>query len=127
MTKRKKNRLTPKQRAYVDSIIKDPLNSIDHVRAIYGTKTDNSAYVQNCRLKKNKKVQDEINLYLEKLRGVKIMKAEDIKKHLTKLATSSKKDADQIRATEVLAKIEKLTKEGDNTVNLYNIPKDKVQ
>ena len=126
MTNKKK--LTNKQKKYIDEVIQDPLHTINAVRKVYDCNTKGSEHTINWKLKNNDKVQEEIDLYMEKLRKVELLTPEQIKAGITELAISSRtKTGEKLKAYELLSKIARLFKDNDETmVNLYNVnDKDK--
>lgn len=108
---REKKKLSQRQEAFVRAYIQtnDPTEAVRI--AGYKTKNKPSMWVQSCRLLKNVKVQERIREIMDEVTQEFMGRAEDVLKNLEYLSKNAKRDADKIRANELLGKYFKLWKD----------------
>lgn len=112
-------KIHPRHRLFLAEYIRNGLNGTEAYKTVYKVENSSTANANSWRLLRNPIIQEELTRLLgEEMRGFGTK--EYLSKRLHALSSDSKRDADKIRALELIAKIEGLLSDkGDTNINLH--------
>lgn len=107
-------KIHPRHRLFLAEYIRNGLNGTEAYKTVYKVENSSTANANSWRLLRNPIIQEELTRLLgEEMRGFGTK--EYLSKRLHALSSDSKRDADKIRALELIAKIEGLLSDKSET------------